>query len=58
MTKPELGIYDVIDRHQMADFPLAADVYDEHIRGAVGGGFGFVDHHVVSFDPPVGYIVG
>ncbi len=34
MTKPELGIYDVIDRHQMADFPLAADVYDEHIRGA------------------------
>ena len=34
MTKTELGIYDVIDRHQMADFPLAADVYDEHIRGA------------------------
>ena len=34
MTKPELGIDDMIDRHQMADFPLAADFYDEHIRGA------------------------
>jgi hypothetical protein len=34
MTKLELRIYDVIDSFQMSEFPLAADVYDDHIRGA------------------------
>ena len=46
---------------------LLADLVDDrfrsegrgrHTRGAVGGGFGFVDHHVVSFDSAVGDLVG
>ncbi len=34
MAKLEIGLYDILDQAQMAQFPLAADVYDEHIRGA------------------------
>lgn len=34
MTRLDIGIYDVFDGAQMAEFPVAADVYDEHIRGA------------------------
>ena len=34
MTKMEIGLYDVLDQPQMESHPLAADVYDEHIRGA------------------------
>jgi alkanesulfonate monooxygenase SsuD/methylene tetrahydromethanopterin reductase-like flavin-dependent oxidoreductase (luciferase family) len=34
MTKMEIGLYDVLDQAQMESHALAADVYDEHIRGA------------------------
>ena len=34
MGKMEIGIYDVLDQVQMESHALAADVYDEHIRGA------------------------
>lgn len=32
MSKLEIGLYDVLDAGAMAEFPVAADVYDEHIR--------------------------
>ena len=34
MAKMEIGLYDVLDQAQMESHALAADVYDEHIRGA------------------------
>ena len=34
MAKMEIGLYDVLDQAQMEAHPVAADVYDEHIRGA------------------------
>ena len=34
MPKMEIGLYDVLDQAQMESHALAADVYDEHIRGA------------------------
>ena len=34
MAKMEIGLYDVLDQAQMESHPVAADVYDEHIRGA------------------------
>ena len=34
MAKMEIGIYDVLDQAQMESHAVAADVYDEHIRGA------------------------
>ena len=34
MAKLEIGLYDVLDQVQMESHPLAADMYDEHIRGA------------------------
>ena len=34
MAKMEIGLYDVLDQPQMEAHTLAADVYDEHIRGA------------------------
>ena len=34
MGKLEIGLYDVFDGFQMAEFPVAADVYDSHLRGA------------------------
>ena len=30
----EIGLYDVLDQAQMESHSVAADVYDEHIRGA------------------------
>ena len=30
----EIGLYDVLDQAQMESDALAADVYDDHIRGA------------------------
>ena len=32
MGKLEIGLYDVLSQAAMAEFPVAADVYDEHIR--------------------------
>lgn len=34
MGNLEIGLYDVFDGFQMAEFPVAADVYDSHLRGA------------------------
>jgi alkanesulfonate monooxygenase SsuD/methylene tetrahydromethanopterin reductase-like flavin-dependent oxidoreductase (luciferase family) len=34
MSKMEIGLYDVLDQAQMESHAVAADVYDEHIRGA------------------------
>ena len=34
MAKMEIGIYDVLDQAQMESHAVAADVYDEHLRGA------------------------
>ena len=34
MAKMEIGLYDVLDQAQMESHAIAADVYDEHIRGA------------------------
>ena len=34
MGKLAIGLYDVFSRATMAAFPVAADVYDEHIRTA------------------------
>ena len=34
MAKMEIGLYDVLDQAQMESHAVAADVYDEHIRGA------------------------
>ncbi len=34
MAKMEIGLYDVLDQAQMESHSVAADVYDEHIRGA------------------------
>ena len=34
MGKMEIGLYDVLDQAQMESHSVAADVYDEHIRGA------------------------
>ena len=32
----EIGLYDVLDQVQLESLPVAADGYDEHIRGAHG----------------------
>ena len=32
MAKFEIGYYDILDEVQMSEFPIAADVYDAHIR--------------------------
>ena len=34
MAKLEIGLYDVLDQPQMESHATAADVYEEHIRGA------------------------
>ena len=34
MSKLDIGLYDVFDGFQMAEFPVAADVYDAHLRSA------------------------
>lgn len=34
MAKMEIGFYDVLDQARMESHAIAADVYDEHIRGA------------------------
>ena len=32
MSKLEIGLYDILDESAMATSPVAADVYEQHIR--------------------------
>ena len=50
----EIGLYDVFDGLQMAEFPLAADVYDSHLRGAQEAEqMGYKYYFSSSTKPPV-----